>query len=82
MIYVDDAKISYKRWKMSHLCCIPFDLGELVEFGEKIGLKEVWIHNDHFDITQTKRALAIEAGATQVTFEELALMMGQDRRNR
>lgn len=49
---------------------------ELLEMADRIGVARKWIqkrgtHLEHFDICLSKRELAIEAGAKEVTGREL-----------
>ena len=79
MIYVDDLGISYKRMCMYHLFAVPHNNKELVEFGEKIGLKKEWLQTKnvsfpHFDVCKSKRKQAISLGATSVSTREMVLL--------
>jgi hypothetical protein len=84
-VYVDDSGIaatvldpgsgrSYtSRW--SHLFC-DGELAELHAFAARIGLRRAWFQGPpahrfpHYDVTANKRAQAIRAGATEVTWRE------------
>lgn len=51
---------------------------ELVEMADKIGVNRKWIQHEgtpreHFDVCQSKRALAIQHGAIEVTMRDIAL---------
>lgn len=50
-------------------------LVELQEFAQKIGLKRDWFQNKfnrpHYDLIKSKRKLAVELGAKEVTRREL-----------
>lgn len=79
MIYVDDlykTKIGkLGRMKMSHM--IADTKEELLAMAEKIGIDPKWIqkentHQEHFDISLQKRSKAIELGAIEITYRELA----------
>ena len=81
VVYVDDM---YKypvgrfgRMKMSHLMADSSE--ELLAMVVRIGVNPFWIQNEgdgpdreHFDISMSKRKLAIAHGAKQVTMRELA----------
>lgn len=80
MIYVDNygvtAKVKNIKSKWYHLVSIPKNNKKLIEFAEKIGLKKEWIQKAdslecHFDVTESKRKLAIENGAKPITALEL-----------
>ncbi len=76
-IYVDpprhypDTKLRFKWW--SHMVS-DTSAEELHAFAEKLGLKREWSQNGphHYDITPTKRNLALKLGAKPVTLRELA----------
>lgn len=66
MIYVDEA-VQYegKRYKMCHMLSDD-SLEELHAMADKIGLKRSWFQrhsSPHYDLTESKRALAISMGA-------------------
>jgi Protein of unknown function (DUF4031) len=84
-VYVDDMKTSYRpahapgrRYVMCHMIADSVD--ELHAMADKIGIARRWYQGDHYDITQTKRALAVKAGAKEVTLRELAKMAIARRR--
>lgn len=77
-VYVDDMyKISlgnFGRMKMSHL--VADSTEELLEMVNKIGVNPKWIQHpgtadEHFDISISKRELAIKNGAIPVPMREL-----------
>lgn len=74
-VYVDDmrmeAKVGNFTAKWSHLTADTSD--ELIEFALTIGLKESWIQypgtwKEHFDVTESKRQLAIKNGAKEIGY--------------
>ncbi|WP_072143555.1 DUF4031 domain-containing protein [Pseudanabaena sp. 'Roaring Creek'] len=72
MVYVDAA---INRWKGKLWCHLTSDsLTELQEFAGRLGLKKEWFQNHrlipHYDITENKRAIAIQLGAIAITTEE------------
>lgn len=77
MVYVDDMKAAFKNMIMCHLFADSDE--ELMDFAKRIGLKPAWKHNDHFDISQTKRKLAIEIGAKEISQKEMAIMVCKKR---
>jgi len=71
-VYVDDAKNPYGRMLMSHM--MADTMTELFKMANAIGLKSEWFQNTrllHYDLSQTKRALAVKLGAIEVTSSEL-----------
>lgn len=81
-VYVDDAKNDFGRMKMCHLLADTTE--ELLALVDAIGISRKWIQHqgtwkEHFDISQTKRVLAIEAGARPVTARQMAAMQMRRR---
>lgn len=74
-VYVDDMyKYSmgrFGRMKMSHMITDAHE-NELHTMANKIGVARKWYQGDHYDISITKRALAIKFGAIAITLRELA----------
>ena len=65
-VYVDGGRIQYGRMKMSHM--MADSLEELHAMAERIGLKREWFQpksSPHYDLCQSKRALAISFGAIE-----------------
>jgi hypothetical protein len=80
-VYVDDMKAPFVRGKrrmlMSHMVADTEE--ELYEMAKAIGLQRKWVQFPkggkgfiHFDICQEKRALAVLAGARELTHRQLA----------
>lgn len=87
-VYVDDMYKSpmgqFGKMKMSHL--IADNQDELLDFVDKIGVQRKWIQKmdtpeEHFDIALSKRKLAVELGAIEITMREYAERVEQKRRN-
>ena len=73
-VYVDDAKVPFGRMVMCHL--VADSAAELRAMADAIGVSGKWLqhagtHREHFDICLSKRALAVRAGAKEVTTREL-----------
>ena len=82
--YVDDARLPYGRMLMSHL--MADSRAELDEAADRIGVAHRWIQKvgtyaEHYDVCQSKRALAVRAGAIEVSQKELGKIL-RDRRLR
>lgn len=78
-VYVDDMKADFepghrpgRKYVMSHM--IADTEAELHAMARKIGVARHWYQGDHYDITQSKKALAIKAGARQITLLQCATM--------
>lgn len=74
-VYVDNMKASFGRMKMCHMVADTTE--ELLAVADKIGVQRKWIqhagtYKEHFDIAMTKRALAVEAGAIEITMRDYA----------
>lgn len=74
-VYVDAARNDYGNMRMCHM--IADSLEELLAMADKIGVRRKWFQQSppasfpHFDIAQSKRALAVAAGAIEVNNREL-----------
>lgn len=75
-VYVDDMHRynlgQYGRMKMSHMIADSAD--ELHAMADKIGVARRWYQGDHYDIAMSKRALAVAAGAVEVSMTDLSSM--------
>lgn len=81
-VYVDDMKANFGRMKMCHM--IADSTEELLAMADTIGVQRKWIQkagstHEHFDIAMSKRKLAVDAGAVEVTRLELGRIL-RDRR--
>jgi hypothetical protein len=78
-VYVDDMEAPFGRLIMCHM--IADSTEELLAMADKIGVDRKWIQkagtpNEHFDIAKSKKRLALEAGAIEITWREFALKLG------
>lgn len=77
-IYVDDLRPYKRHGKNIQWCHMMSDVSidELVLFGASIGLRIEWLQNHplhpHFDLRASKRKLAIERGAIEISTFEMA----------
>ena len=69
-VYVDDYRAGFGNMKMSHM--VADTEAELHEMADKIGLKRSWYQDRHYDVSESKRELAIKHGAVPVTSTEAA----------
>jgi hypothetical protein len=73
-IYIDDAKIPYKRMLMCHMMT-DGDMTELHQFAQGIGLKQAWFQNcqehPHYDLALSMRTKALEAGAVAISTSDM-----------
>jgi hypothetical protein len=86
-VYVDalrmPARVGRIQANWSHLSADTTE--ELLNFAQKLGLRPSWIQNpghvwkEHFDVTDTKRALAIRLGATPITMREASALWAAKR---
>lgn len=76
-VYVDDMYQypigQFGRMKMSHMTADSTD--ELLEMADRIGVQRRWLQHagtwkEHFDISLSKRSLAVELGAVEITMRE------------
>jgi hypothetical protein len=68
-VYVDDSRNPYGRMVMCHMTADTTE--ELLAMADCIGVQRRWLQfpgtwKEHFDISLTKRALAVKAGAVEV----------------
>jgi len=83
-VYVDDVHIPARVGRLntfwSHLTVGPDDdIAEMHAFAAKIGLRKSWFQakgwpRDHYDVTDSKRQAAIEAGAVEIPWRDAARM--------
>lgn len=81
-VYVDDMRAPFGRMVMCHM--IADSTGELLEMADRIGVQRKWIQCagkpcEHFDISLTKRQLAVRAGAREITWRDLSLKLRERR---
>jgi hypothetical protein len=70
MVYVDQAIWPWKGKKWCHL--FSDSVEELHSFAEKMGLQREWFQDKrvpHYDLTESKRAIALKHGAMEATKE-------------
>jgi len=84
MVYVDDMRAPYGRMVMCHMLADSTD--ELLAMADKIGVARRWLQRagtpkEHFDIARSKRALAIQHGAHEITWTEAGALVAQRRHN-
>lgn len=82
MVYVDDYRGEFRGMVMSHMMAETVD--ELDAFAAKIGLKQEWRQGGswpHYDVSQTKKQQAVQAGAQAVTCRELVGLVQGWRKN-
>lgn len=81
-VYVDNMKAGYGRMVMCHM--IANSEQELHEMADRIGVNRQWHqsppkHDSHYDIALSKRALAVAAGAVEITLKQCACMVRRRR---
>lgn len=82
MVYVDNMRAPYGRMKMAHMIADTED--ELLEMADRIIVNRKWFQSNsshpHFDISLSKRALAVKHGAVEITRRQPATMLRHYRR--
>lgn len=81
-VYVDEARHPFGRMVMCHMMADTTE--ELLAMADKIGVARKWLQKagtayEHFDISKSKRAEAVAAGAQEVASRDLGLMINRRR---
>lgn len=81
-VYVDDMRAPFGRLIMCHMIADSDD--ELHAMANRIGVARRWFQKPgtptrHYDIALSKRALAIAAGAIEITMRQAAAMTARRR---
>ncbi len=77
-VYVDDMNAPYGRMRMVHMLADSDQ--ELHEMADKIGVQRKWWQSpektsgSHYDIALSKKALAIQFGAIEITWRQAGAM--------
>jgi hypothetical protein len=77
-VYVDDMNAAYGRMKMCHMLADSDE--ELHAMADRIGVARKWWQSpaktsgSHYDIALSKKALAIAAGAVEITWRQAGAM--------
>ncbi len=83
-VYVDDMfkypMGKYSGMKMSHM--LADTEAELHAMADRIGVSRRWYQGYHYDIAMSKRALAVAAGAKEITLREMAALAREQRANK
>ena len=77
-VYVDDMKAAFGRMKMCHM--VADSRAELFAMADKIGVQRRWLQkpdtpHEHFDISMSKRKLAVGFGAQEIDRRQLAVFL-------
>ena len=83
-VYIDNARVPYGWMIMCHMLADSTE--ELMEMAVRIGVNRKWLqdmgsYREHFDVCLAKRKLAIDNGAVEITFRDLAEKL-RERRER
>ncbi|MEF2553222.1 DUF4031 domain-containing protein [Aurantimonas sp. A2-1-M11] len=79
-VYVDDMRARFGRMVMCHM--FADTTAELQAMADRIGVSRRWrqhagTYREHYDIALSKRALAIKAGAKEITRSEVAELLAR-----
>ena len=77
-VWVDDMRAPYRGMIMCHMAASS--TAELLAMADRIGVARRWLQHagtrhEHLDVCLAKRALAVSAGAVEVTRRDLVRMM-------
>lgn len=75
MVYIDNYNAPFGKMLMCHMVADTTE--ELLEMVDTIGVQRKWIqypgtYNEHFDICLAKKALALKAGAMEISARDYA----------
>lgn len=73
-VFVDDMRAKFGRMIFCHM--IAHTETELHAMADRIGVARRWFQGDHYDIALSKRALAVNFGAVEITWRQCGLMTG------
>lgn len=82
-VYVDDMRANFGRMVMCHMLADSDD--ELHAMADRIGVDRRWWQSptktsgSHYDIALSKRALAVQLGAVQITWKQAGAMNARRR---
>lgn len=79
-VYVDSMRAAFGRMVMCHMIADSDD--ELHAMADAIGVARRWHQrssSSHYDIALSKRALAVKAGAIEITLRQCAAMCTRRR---
>ena len=80
-VYIDGARNGFGRMVMCHMLADTPE--ELHAMADKIGMKRQWYQSPdkasfpHYDLSLSRRKLAVENGAKELTRQELSAYMKQ-----
>ena len=72
-VYVDNAMIPFHGLLMNHMLADTSE--ELLAMATRLGIDHKWLqkpgtHQEHFDISAERRALALAFGAVSITYKQ------------
>lgn len=84
MVYIDDYNAAFGKMTMCHMVADTTE--ELLAMVDTIGVQRKWIqypgtYNEHFDICLTKKALALKAGAREISARDYARFANARKKN-
>ena len=88
-VYVDNLKVvgsiraGFCGWQDKRACHMMADTEEELEtMRKRLRLRPSWRHDDHYDLTECKRADAIRSGAISVSATDLVALRQRRRLDR
>lgn len=72
-VYVDGSIYLYGSMKMCHMTADM--LAELHMMADRIGVARRWFQGNHYDICKSKRALAVQYDAREVSRRDIVMAL-------
>lgn len=78
-VYVDNAALPFGRMLMCHLLADTTE--ELHAMATRIGMRREWFQENppHYDVSKSRRKLAVQFGAIEVTRRQIARLSKKQR---
>lgn len=76
-VYVDDMRAQFGRMILCHM--LADTEAELHKMAGEIGVARKWFQGDHYDVSLSKRKMAVRLGAQEITQREAVEIRNRNR---